>query len=135
LLSQKTQFHDYQVWIRSYSVNHHLLPSKFGPTPFFLTCCFLVLAYLPGECALNFTVLRWLASKMDSSRAKEVLRGLTNCKVNKVCPLVFPDMKHVTKECSNTMRNQTECRQAMESYVSHLQKQSLITKFKYQRLL
>ncbi|CAI0468290.1 unnamed protein product [Linum tenue] len=72
-------------------------------------------------------VLRWLASKMDSSRAKEVLRGLTNCKVNKVCPLVFPDMKHVTKECSNTMRNQTECCQAMESYVSHLQKQSLIT--------
>ncbi|CAI0407194.1 unnamed protein product [Linum tenue] len=72
-------------------------------------------------------VLRWLASKLDPSRAKEVLRGLTNCKVNKVCPLVFPDMKHVAKECSNTVRNQTECCQAMESYVSHLQKQSLIT--------
>lgn len=28
-------------------------------------------------------VHRWLASKLDPSRAKEVLRGLSNCKVNK----------------------------------------------------
>lgn len=28
-------------------------------------------------------VLRWLASKLDPSRAKEVLRGLSNCNVNK----------------------------------------------------
>jgi len=27
-------------------------------------------------------VLRWLAGKLDPSRAKEVLRGLSNCKVN-----------------------------------------------------
>lgn len=28
-------------------------------------------------------VLRWLASKLDPSRAKEVLRGLANCNINK----------------------------------------------------
>ncbi|XP_011037655.1 PREDICTED: uncharacterized GPI-anchored protein At1g61900-like isoform X2 [Populus euphratica] len=72
-------------------------------------------------------VLRWLAGKLEPSRAKEVLRGLSNCKVNKVCPLVFPDMRHVAKGCGNEISNETECCSAMESYVSHLQKQSLIT--------
>ncbi|KAI5590491.1 hypothetical protein BDE02_04G011600 [Populus trichocarpa] len=72
-------------------------------------------------------VLRWLAGKLEPSRAKEVLRGLSNCKVNKVCPLVFPDMRHVAKGCGNEISNETECCCAMESYVSHLQKQSLIT--------
>ncbi|CAN1811092.1 Uncharacterized GPI-anchored protein At1g61900 [Linum perenne] len=76
-----------------------------------------------GDC--KSIVLRWLASKLDHSSANEVLRRLTNCNVNKVCPLVFPNMKHVAKGCSSS--NQTECCQAMESYVSHLQKQSLIT--------
>ncbi|KAJ4828735.1 hypothetical protein Tsubulata_025149 [Turnera subulata] len=72
-------------------------------------------------------VLRWLASKLAPSRAKAVLRGLSNCKVNEVCPLVFPDMRHVAKGCGNGISNQTGCCRAMESYVSHLQKQSLIT--------
>ncbi|GLT52624.1 hypothetical protein SLA2020_259550 [Shorea laevis] len=72
-------------------------------------------------------VLRWLASKLAPSRAKEVLRGLTNCNVNKVCPLIFPDMKHVTNNCGKEISNQTACCNAMDSYVSHLQKQTLIT--------
>ncbi|XP_050213257.1 uncharacterized GPI-anchored protein At1g61900 [Mercurialis annua] len=72
-------------------------------------------------------VLRWLASKLDSSHAKEVLRGLSNCNVNKVCPLVFPDMNHVAKGCGNGISNTAGCCSAMDSYVSHLQKQSLIT--------
>ncbi|KAL5775364.1 hypothetical protein ACOSP7_012921 [Xanthoceras sorbifolium] len=42
-------------------------------------------------------VLRWLASKLDPSRGKEVLRGLSNCNVNKVCPLAFPNTKHVAQ--------------------------------------
>ncbi|KAJ6706833.1 hypothetical protein OIU85_027213 [Salix viminalis] len=71
--------------------------------------------------------LRWLAGKLEPSRAKEVLRGLSNCKVNRVCPLVFPDMRHVAKGCGNDISNKTECCSAMENYVSHLQKQSLIT--------
>ncbi|OMO64843.1 hypothetical protein COLO4_31763 [Corchorus olitorius] len=72
-------------------------------------------------------VLRWLASNLDPYQAKEVLRGLTNCNVNKVCPLVFPNMKHVANSCGNGISNQTACCDAMDSYISHLQKQTLIT--------
>ncbi|KAM2734830.1 hypothetical protein EV2_038088 [Malus domestica] len=66
-------------------------------------------------------VLRWLGSKLSPSR------GLSNCKINKACPLVFPDMKHVAMGCGNGISNRTACGTAMESYVAHLQKQSLIT--------
>nr|KYP72878.1 putative GPI-anchored protein At1g61900 family [Cajanus cajan] len=72
-------------------------------------------------------VLRWVASKLEPSQAKKVLRGLSNCNVNKVCPLVFPDTKQVAKGCADGMSNKTACCNAMESYVSHLQKQSFIT--------
>ncbi|KAI8001707.1 putative GPI-anchored protein [Camellia lanceoleosa] len=72
-------------------------------------------------------VHRWLASKLDPLRAKDVLRGVSNCNVNKVCPLVFPSISHVAKGCGNGIRNQAACCNAMESYVSHLQKQSFIT--------
>lgn len=72
-------------------------------------------------------VLRWLASKLSPGRAKGVLRGLSNCNVNKVCPLVFPDTRHVAKGCGNGTSNQTACCSSMDRYVSHLQKQSLIT--------
>ncbi|XP_050368753.1 uncharacterized GPI-anchored protein At1g61900 [Argentina anserina] len=72
-------------------------------------------------------VHRWLASKFSPSHAKDVLRGLSNCKINKVCPLVFPNMKHVALGCGDDIRNQTACCTAMDSYVSHLQKQSFIT--------
>ncbi|CAN8245171.1 unnamed protein product [Cochlearia groenlandica] len=72
-------------------------------------------------------VNRWLATKLEPSRAKETLRGLANCKINRVCPLVFPHMRHIGGNCSNELSNQTCCCRAMESYVSHLQKQTLIT--------
>lgn len=72
-------------------------------------------------------VLRWLASNLDPSSANKVLRGLSNCKVNKVCPLVFPNMTHVVKECANVITSQTACCKAMDSYVSQLQEQSFIT--------
>ncbi|XP_052202873.1 uncharacterized GPI-anchored protein At1g61900-like isoform X2 [Diospyros lotus] len=72
-------------------------------------------------------VHRWLARKLDPSHAKNILRGLSNCNINKVCPLVFPDMGSVTKACGNGLSNRTACCRAMGSYVSHLQKQSFIT--------
>lgn len=43
------------------------------------------------------------------------------------CPLSFPDTGKVAKECSGTIINSTVCCKAMDSYVSHLQKQSFIT--------
>ncbi|KAG6661243.1 hypothetical protein CIPAW_03G160300 [Carya illinoinensis] len=72
-------------------------------------------------------VLRWLASRLDASSANGVLRGLSNCNVNKVCPLLFPNMTNVVKECGNVISNQTVCCKAMESYMSQLQQQSFLT--------
>ncbi|KAL2473401.1 putative GPI-anchored protein [Forsythia ovata] len=72
-------------------------------------------------------VLRWLASKLDPNHAKEILRGLSNCKINKVCPLDFPNMSHVINRCSNGISNQTACCVAVNSYVSRLQRQSFVT--------
>ncbi|KAG9133239.1 hypothetical protein Leryth_021952 [Lithospermum erythrorhizon] len=72
-------------------------------------------------------VLRWLASKLDPSRAKEVLRGLSNCKINEVCPLAFPSMSPVIKDCENLAGNFTPCCHALESYMSFFQNQSFTT--------
>ncbi|KAL0001706.1 hypothetical protein SO802_015487 [Lithocarpus litseifolius] len=72
-------------------------------------------------------VLRFLASRLDPSSANSVLRGLSNCNVNKVCPLVFPNMTDVVKECGSATSNQTSCCKSMESYVSQLQWQSFLT--------
>lgn len=44
-----------------------------------------------------------------------------------VCPLVLPDAKHVAKGCGDGISNKKACCDTMESYVSHLQKQSFIT--------
>ncbi|KAG6657804.1 hypothetical protein CIPAW_04G116400 [Carya illinoinensis] len=44
-----------------------------------------------------------------------------------VCPLVFPKMTNVWKECGNVISNQTACCKAMESYVYQLQRQSFLT--------
>ncbi|XP_059661072.1 uncharacterized GPI-anchored protein At1g61900-like [Cornus florida] len=72
-------------------------------------------------------VLRWLARRLDPSSASSVLRGLSTCNMNKVCPLVFPDMRNISKECGNVMSNQKACCNSMESYVSQLQNQRFIT--------
>ncbi|KAL3017556.1 hypothetical protein AAZX31_06G285300 [Glycine max] len=72
-------------------------------------------------------VLRWLASKVDPSTANSVFRGLSNCNLNKVCPLVFPNVTSVVKECGNLINNQTACCKAIKSYVSYLQEQSFLT--------
>lgn len=44
-----------------------------------------------------------------------------------VCPLVFPNMKNITKACGDGMNNQTTCCNTVERYVSHLQRQSFVT--------
>ncbi|KAL5978578.1 hypothetical protein ACLOJK_029695 [Asimina triloba] len=72
-------------------------------------------------------VLRWLASRLDTLSAKQVLRRISNCNLNKACPLVFPDTRNVAKYCHNGVHNKTICCYAMENYIAHLQKQSFIT--------
>lgn len=71
--------------------------------------------------------LRWLASSLDASSAKELLRGLSNCNTNKVCPLALPDARNVTKECRDEMSNPTACCNSMKTYVTRLQNQSFTT--------
>ncbi|KAJ6834976.1 putative GPI-anchored protein-like isoform X1 [Iris pallida] len=72
-------------------------------------------------------VLRWLSSRLDPLSATEVLRRLSNCNVNKVCPLTFEDTKSVADHCGDIIKNHTACCKSMSNYVSHLQKQSFIT--------
>ncbi|KAL6562244.1 hypothetical protein OROGR_003251 [Orobanche gracilis] len=72
-------------------------------------------------------VLRWLGSKLEVSSAKDVLRGLSNCRINKVCPLKFPSISRIIEGCGAGNNNQTECCSSVESYVSHLQRQSFVT--------
>ncbi|XP_076904418.1 putative GPI-anchored protein At1g61900 [Bidens hawaiensis] len=74
-------------------------------------------------------VLRWLASKLEPARAKEVLRGLASCNLNKVCPLVLPNVGPVARGCGDEISNKTSCCTAVGGYVSHLQKQSFLTNF------
>ncbi|GER52952.1 protein kinase superfamily protein [Striga asiatica] len=72
-------------------------------------------------------VLRWLGSKLEVNGAKEVLRGLSNCRINKVCPLNFPSIRHVIEGCDPGRNNQSACCSSVDSYVTHLQRQSFVT--------
>ncbi|XP_049936533.1 uncharacterized GPI-anchored protein At1g61900 isoform X2 [Nymphaea colorata] len=72
-------------------------------------------------------VYRWLATKLDPDGAKKVLRRISNCNVNEVCPLVLPTTRNVSRDCRGTVRNQTACCKTLANYISHLQKQSFIT--------
>ncbi|CAN4104790.1 unnamed protein product [Withania somnifera] len=72
-------------------------------------------------------VLRWMASKFDPSAANRIIRVLSSCDINKSCPLLFPDIKNVSKECGEVTTNPASCCNAMNSYMSHLQQQSFIT--------
>ncbi|KAL8158465.1 hypothetical protein V2J09_000002 [Rumex salicifolius] len=72
-------------------------------------------------------VLRWLCSRLHVSDAKVLLRGLSNCKINKVCPLTFPGTSFLTNNCSHGIRSQKDCCSAMKAYVTQLQNQSFTT--------
>ncbi|PKA46718.1 putative GPI-anchored protein [Apostasia shenzhenica] len=72
-------------------------------------------------------ILRWLSSRLDTLSATQLLRRVSNCNVNRVCPLVFPDTTSVAKDCGSKIKNRTSCCNAMKNYVTHLQKQSFIT--------
>ncbi|XP_060189109.1 uncharacterized GPI-anchored protein At1g61900-like [Lycium barbarum] len=72
-------------------------------------------------------ILRWLASKFDPSSANRIIRVLSSCDINKSCPLVFPDIKNISRECGEVTSNETSCCNAMNSYLSRLQQHSFIT--------
>ncbi|PKA48665.1 putative GPI-anchored protein [Apostasia shenzhenica] len=72
-------------------------------------------------------ILRWLSCRLDTLPAAQLLRRVSNCDVNGVCPLVFPETTAVAKDCGNEIENYSACCKAMNSYITHLQKQSFIT--------
>lgn len=72
-------------------------------------------------------ILRWLSSKFDPSSSNRIIRVLSSCDINKSCPLVFPDIKNISKECGEVTSNPTSCCNAMNSYLLHLQQQSFVT--------
>ncbi|EPS59099.1 hypothetical protein M569_15711, partial [Genlisea aurea] len=85
-------------------------------------------ASVVGDC--KRIVLRWLGNKLTATHAKDVLRGLSNCRINKVCPLNFPSIHHVVEGCGlsgSETGNVTACCGSIESYISHLQRQSFVT--------
>ncbi|XP_027774516.1 uncharacterized GPI-anchored protein At1g61900-like isoform X2 [Solanum pennellii] len=72
-------------------------------------------------------ILRWMASKFDPSSANRIIRVFSSCDINKSCPLVFPDIKNISKECGEETSNQTSCCNTLNSYLSRLQQQSFVT--------
>ena len=90
----------------------------------------------------QFLVWCWKENNDESSRVKNEIEFysyylrhflsfcwvLTNCcYVLSVCPLSFPDTRHVAKKCANVISNTSMCCSAIDSYVSHLQNQSFVT--------
>nr|CAD1840992.1 unnamed protein product [Ananas comosus var. bracteatus] len=84
---------------------------------------------LQSVCSINFSNLTRDGCRAGSvlSSAKQVLRQISNCNVNGACPLDFPDTTKVAKACGESPTNHSSCCNAMNNYVSHLQKQSFIT--------
>ncbi|KAK9725145.1 hypothetical protein RND81_05G125100 [Saponaria officinalis] len=72
-------------------------------------------------------VYSWLSRKLSADDANKALRMLSSCKVNKVCPLEFKQPLEVVKACRNTAAPSLSCCNSLNSYISGIQKQMLIT--------
>jgi hypothetical protein len=72
--------------------------------------------------------LSWLTSRLGPEKANSMLRNLISCKVNTECPLVFNEPIAVAKACDCTdAPSNITCCTALNSYLSDLQQQMLIT--------
>ncbi|KAL2920901.1 hypothetical protein RDABS01_012392 [Bienertia sinuspersici] len=69
----------------------------------------------------------WLSRKLSADTANTAFRMLSSCKVNKVCPLEFKHPFEVVKQCRNTAAPSPSCCSSLNSYISGVQKQMLIT--------
>eukprot|EP01018_Ginkgo_biloba_P014464 Gb_35817 [translate_table: standard] len=72
-------------------------------------------------------VLAWLSRHLSLDDANNAFRILFSCKVNKVCPLAFEDPSQVVEACSGLDLSNTSCCNALNAYISLIQKQMLIT--------
>ncbi|WOH15146.1 hypothetical protein DCAR_0934683 [Daucus carota subsp. sativus] len=71
-------------------------------------------------------VYSWLSKKLSPDNANKAYRILSACKVNKVCPLEFTQPSEVIKSCRNVAAP-SPCCSSLNSYISGIQKQMLIT--------
>ncbi|ONK77273.1 uncharacterized protein A4U43_C02F4850 [Asparagus officinalis] len=72
-------------------------------------------------------VYAWLSRELSSEDANTAFRLLSNCKVNKVCPLKFEDPSSVIKECRALAAPNPSCCTSLNAYIATIQKQMLIT--------
>lgn len=72
-------------------------------------------------------VYSWLSRKLPSEAADSSFRILSACKVNKVCPLEFKQPVEVIKACRNVAAPSPSCCSSLNSYISGVQRQMLIT--------
>ncbi|KAG9444685.1 hypothetical protein H6P81_016025 [Aristolochia fimbriata] len=72
-------------------------------------------------------VYAWLARNLSSDTANTAFRTLSNCKVNKVCPLEFEEPSAVIKACSDMVSPNPSCCSSLNTYIAGIQKQMLIT--------
>ncbi|WOL00904.1 GPI-anchored protein [Canna indica] len=72
-------------------------------------------------------VYAWLSRKLSSEAANTAFRILSGCKVNKVCPLEFEEPSSIIKECRGSAPSSLSCCSSLNTYISSIQKQMLIT--------
>ncbi|XP_009356791.2 uncharacterized GPI-anchored protein At1g61900 [Pyrus x bretschneideri] len=72
-------------------------------------------------------VFSYLSRKLSSDAANTAFRILSACKVNKVCPLEFKQPSEVVKSCRNVAAPSPSCCSSLNTYISGIQKQMLIT--------
>ncbi|MQM13751.1 hypothetical protein Taro_046677 [Colocasia esculenta] len=72
-------------------------------------------------------VYAWLSTKLSLEAANAAFRMLSNCKVNKVCPLTFKEPSSVVKACRDLASPNPSCCSTLNTYIADLQKQMLIT--------
>ncbi|KAJ3674868.1 hypothetical protein LUZ60_005484 [Juncus effusus] len=80
-----------------------------------------------GLAGCRKVVVRWISGRLEPGPAKKMLRQISNCNVNGVCPLVFPDTQKVAQHCAHPIRNTSKCCTELDAYVAVLAKQSFIT--------
>ncbi|KAJ6833226.1 putative GPI-anchored protein [Iris pallida] len=72
-------------------------------------------------------VYAWLSRNLSAEVANTAFRLLSGCKINQVCPLKFEEPSTVIKECRDMAAPNPSCCTSLNSYISTIQKQMLIT--------
>ncbi|CAF1699649.1 hypothetical protein Bca4012_001724 [Brassica carinata] len=72
-------------------------------------------------------VFSYISRKLPADKANTAFRILSSCKVNKVCPLEFKEPTEVVKACRNAAAPSPSCCTSLNSYISGIRNQMLIT--------